>query len=1380
MPWGRLIDSEILAIHAALIPTTNGGEILYFGGDQHSLVNNIDHDIHPTQVDASRLFSCRVDASGRHAIEYVKSPPADVFCAGHAFLPDGRLLICGGTEFFAIHAVGPPGHGLLLHSPGLRECWMYEPRSRRFTQVASLHPQYDGRHLVPGAPVTPVFEQSPGVFAALTIDTFGAMNVTWLDVHDQPLRWRGPIAFGSPVLVAGAPITPVFEQAPGVFAALTVDRSGTMNVVWLDTNGELGWQGPVPFGGRDLFPGAAVSPVFEQTPGVFAALTIGRSGAMNVVWLNTHSSPIGWEGPVGFGSTLLVPGAPVTPVFEQSPGVFAALAVDQLGAMNVVWLDTNGPRVGWQGPTAFGGRDLVPGAAVSAAFEQTPGVYAALTIGKAGRMHVAWLDTNVPHGGWRGPAGFGGAHLVPGGAISRIFAQTPGVFAVLTVDRHGAMNVIWLNTHAQNMGWEGPAPIGGRDLVPGAPVTRIIEQTPGVFAALTIGRSGSMSVVWLNRQGNPIGWEGPAEFGERHLLAGGFVSDAVEQRPGVFAALAIDSIGAMNVAWLDTHQAPMRWEGPVAYGALGGGRWYPTLVTLPSGDVFAYGGHPRNEDTRHNLGHAERYSASANAWTLLPPTAGSAAGNPDLYPRLFLLPNGRVFCASPLKGFSRCVMFDANTGTATETVPLPDAPFYTDFEGFATSAVLLPLLPEDGYRPRVLVCGGSIAQRVNLAPAAGAMPAWQTAGIRHGSAAGKERIHGCALLLPTGQVLMTGGVRDPRGNQDVADVGVDQPEIYTPAIDWASDTYRDVLNPRDASDRWDTIEEPSPVIRNYHSTALLMPDGRVWTAGSSTDALEGPPQERGVLEIAIFSPPYPAGARPRIVKAPRAVGYSQPFEIDTPDAPTIDRIALLRCGSVTHAFDSDQRYIGLSFETIGRSRLRAQSPPTPEVAPPGQYMVFLVDRAGRPCEYAHFLRVGSVGWRGPVAFGGRHLVAGAPVTPVFEQSRGIFAALTVDSLGAMNVVWLDANVLGMGWKGPVAFGGRDLAPGAPVSPAFAQTPGVFAALTVGRGAAMNVAWLNTHAEPMHWEGPAGFGGDHLVAGAPMSPAFEQAAGVFAALTIDRLGAMNVAWLNTRHRPLGWEGPVAFGGRELAPAGHVSPVFEQSQGVFAALTVGKHGAMSVVWLDTHAEPVAWNGPAAFGGRHLVPGAPVTPVFEQTEGVFAALTVDSLGALNVVWLNMHVQRPGWQGPVAFGGQHLAPGANVTPVFEQAPGVLTALTIDQNGSMNVAWLNTNEAPVTWRGPIAFGGRHLVPGGRISPVFAQAAGVFAALTVDKHGAMNVAWLDTHAEPIIWKGPIAFGGQHLAPGASISSVFEQSPGVFAALTIDRHGAMNVVWLDTN
>jgi Domain of unknown function (DUF1929) len=376
---------------------------------------------------------------------------------------------------------------------------------------------------------------------------------------------------------------------------------------------------------------------------------------------------------------------------------------------------------------------------------------------------------------------------------------------------------------------------------------------------------------------------------------------------------------------------------------VGGGRWYPSLCTLPTGEVLAVGGHPSVDDSRHNNDRPERYQPFTDRWTMLA-SITTVVTETDVYLRLHVLRDGTVFVSSPplvpIKETHHCVAIDPMSGVRRDVCGLPD----DDYSDYNHAAVLLPLTPRDGYRPRVLVCGGRISQLIDLGQA---VPAWTTV-PRSGGTASKDRRHGTVTILPTGDLLMNGGD------------GVMEPEFYATPLDHAfgAPSYTRGVG------AWTTIAEPAAVPRNYHSTALLMPDGRVWTAGGNLETLDistsqplappGPEQEK----IEIFDPPYPVGDRSVITACPRVVAYSEEFGVDTPQARHIRSVTLLRCGSSTHAFNWDQRCVFLEFRAESEGRLLVTAPPNGAVAPPGAYMLFLVDEVGRPCQYATFLRLG--------------------------------------------------------------------------------------------------------------------------------------------------------------------------------------------------------------------------------------------------------------------------------------------------------------------------------------------------------------------------------------------------------------------------------------
>lgn len=409
----------------------------------------------------------------------------------------------------------------------------------------------------------------------------------------------------------------------------------------------------------------------------------------------------------------------------------------------------------------------------------------------------------------------------------------------------------------------------------------------------------------------------------------------------------------------------------------GGGRWYPTLITLADGRVLAVGGHPlvdhddpTRNDGRHGAWMPEIYDADTDSWEYvgghwiyvdwfdvdpeveLPKgqTRPEGVTNYLYYPRLFVVPGGRVFMASPNDG--NCGWYDPGTGMIDAL--LLDKPPHNNRPYAETShtAVLLPLLPGDKYTPHILFMGNEGAHRISLdSTDPNNPPTWQQAGKRDYWPDDEVplRRHGCAVLLPTGEVFFTGGINHEVPENLDADA-VLEAEIYKPGIDWESNTYQF------GEEEWE-LTPPSSVPRNYHSVALLLPNGRVLTAGSNLNGSTGGDDVKE-YRIEVYSPRYDGDAnRPRITSAPSSISYGEEFEIHTNDADSIERVALMRCGSVTHAWDGDQRYVALEFEEPkpDTKTLLITAPPDGGVAPPGPYMLWTVDKAGRPCQQARFV-----------------------------------------------------------------------------------------------------------------------------------------------------------------------------------------------------------------------------------------------------------------------------------------------------------------------------------------------------------------------------------------------------------------------------------------
>jgi hypothetical protein len=175
------------------------------------------------------------------------------------------------------------------------------------------------------------------------------------------------------------------------------------------------------------------------------------------------------------------------------------------------------------------------------------------------------------------------------------------------------------------------------------------------------------------------------------------------------------------------------------------------------------------------------------------------------------------------------------------------------------------------------------------------------------------------VLLADGTALAVGG----GGGSGQYASPVFPPELYNPT-----------------TGQWSVLASQA-IQRTYHSTALLLPDGRVLSTGSDNGATTE-------LTYEIFSPPYLfKGPRPRIRSAPTSLAYNATLNISTPDASTITRVALVRPAATTHADDFDQRYVDLTF-TLGQGTIRATAPANGSIAPPGYYMLVMVNSSGVP------------------------------------------------------------------------------------------------------------------------------------------------------------------------------------------------------------------------------------------------------------------------------------------------------------------------------------------------------------------------------------------------------------------------------------------------
>jgi galactose oxidase-like protein/List-Bact-rpt repeat protein len=345
--------------------------------------------------------------------------------------------------------------------------------------------------------------------------------------------------------------------------------------------------------------------------------------------------------------------------------------------------------------------------------------------------------------------------------------------------------------------------------------------------------------------------------------------------------------------------------------AMAQGRWYPTNTTLADGEVLTAGGADENAVI---VGIPEVWNGAS--WRKL-----SAANLPlPYYPWLFQSANGRVFYAGP----STSTRYLDTRGAGSWGPVVARSSYGARSAGTAVM-----------YQPgKVLIAGGGggtdttlptpTAETIDLTSSS---PAWH----RTGSMAFARR-HLNATLLPTGEVLVVGGASGPGWNNAAATVH--EAELWNPVTGIWKVLARNTIN------------------RIYHSAAILLPDARVLVTGAGARS-----QDVDQLNAELYSPPYLfKGTRPTLTGVAATLSYGTSFPVTTPNGASIAKVTLLRLGSVTHSFDENQRFIALDFRQTATG-LSVTAPASANLAPPGHYMLFLVNGNGVP-SIARIVRLG--------------------------------------------------------------------------------------------------------------------------------------------------------------------------------------------------------------------------------------------------------------------------------------------------------------------------------------------------------------------------------------------------------------------------------------
>lgn len=355
-------------------------------------------------------------------------------------------------------------------------------------------------------------------------------------------------------------------------------------------------------------------------------------------------------------------------------------------------------------------------------------------------------------------------------------------------------------------------------------------------------------------------------------------------------------------------------------------RWYPSVTALPNGEVLVTSG-TTDKHTGNYLN--EVFTPSSNTWRTLTDADRRPGHSENFvmpnYPFMHVAADGRVFYAGP----TRWTAYLTATGTGK----------WENGEIQSQDLVRTYGSSVQFDAGKILVMGGSPAE-IQADSSAVVLDMGQNGRASPTGAMASPRRNLNATVLPDGTVLATGG----------NDLNYDQGRMPRTAELW---------NPN--SGLWSTLAEQQ-IPRPYHSVGLLLPDATVFTAGGydgdkNSNRYENPgdPKQVKYRNAEIFSPPYlfkkdgsgERAERPQIQNAPTSINYNQNFSINVSSSAGISKVNLIKLGSVTHGFNFGQRLVKLKFTRAGGT-LTLNAPSNPNLAPPGYYMLFVIDANGVP------------------------------------------------------------------------------------------------------------------------------------------------------------------------------------------------------------------------------------------------------------------------------------------------------------------------------------------------------------------------------------------------------------------------------------------------
>ena len=338
------------------------------------------------------------------------------------------------------------------------------------------------------------------------------------------------------------------------------------------------------------------------------------------------------------------------------------------------------------------------------------------------------------------------------------------------------------------------------------------------------------------------------------------------------------------------------------------------------------------------------------------------------------------------------------------------------------------------------------------------------------------------------------------------------------------------------------------------------------------------------------------------------------------------------------------------------------------------------------------------------------LLPASPVAAMYQPLDEQLEVFIVDANGVLNVIWKDNNG---SWKAPIPLTRANFTiPGASVAAIYYPTYQQLEVFVVDNSGVLNVVWKDQNGP---WHAPVGLTDPGFAPlGARLVAVYQPLNEQLEVFVVGANGALNVVWKD-QNGP--WHAPVGLTDPGLVPSGaHVAGAYYPFYKQLEVFFLDKNGIFNVV---SKANNGAWHSPFSLSPPGFAPpGAPLTAIYQPFNEQLEVLTVDSRGAITVIWKE---HNGAWHAPVGLTGvDSINVGAVLTGIYYLPNEQIEVLFIDKLGALNVLWKEHNSA---WQGPVGVSEHHFVPGAPVAAVFYLPYDQLEAFSTDKDGVLNVEW---------------------------------------------------------